>query len=257
MTPPAGDGFVELDEARADPGLRLVISGTVPSPWSQAAKGACKLAGLSTKIVRHVGDVAAINAWTGTDNVPVALYAKEPARTAATAIVGLLARLAPGTLLSDDPRTRADTMGHIDLVAGDGGLGWNTRLVIIDAGLRSDGQEGFPARVAAYLAPRYGYDPATHDEIVPRLERQLAALDARLGAASFFGGDRPDALDVYVATFLTILTPLTESDCPGMPPRMRVAFGTAAQKIAPLVPASLFAQRARMFERWLDWPIRL
>jgi hypothetical protein len=31
--------FVEFEEARAASGLRLVVAGGVPSPWSQGAMG--------------------------------------------------------------------------------------------------------------------------------------------------------------------------------------------------------------------------
>ena len=38
--------FVDIEEARAAAGLRLVIAGNVPSPWSQAAMGIFDIKGI-------------------------------------------------------------------------------------------------------------------------------------------------------------------------------------------------------------------
>ena len=57
-----------------------------------------------------------------------------------------------------------------------------------------------------------------------RARGQLAQLQAELGDREFFGGARPDALDVYAACFLMMLDPIAEEDCPRMLPALRRAF---------------------------------
>jgi len=249
--------FVETAVAREAKGTRLVVSGVVPSPWSEAAKGVFRLARIPVLAVRAMPRDKALLEWTGVDNVPVVLHGKEPARTCWSQIVGLAARLAPGTVLPADPVARAEAMGLLDLIAGEDGLGWNGRLAMIEASVTSDGARGFPAQVAGYLGKRYGFSAAIAEGLRARVMGQVATLSARLGARPYFGGDHPGAVDVYLATFLTPLVPISEADCPRMVPPLRAAFGTAAEAFGPLVPPELLAVRARMFEHHLPFPIEI
>ena len=249
--------FVPLAEAKVASGTRIVVASNVPSPWSEAAKNLFHLAGLPFVAVRVKDDPAGVNAWTGTDNAPVVVHDQEPMRSSWAAIIGLVARLAPGRVLPLDPTRRAAVMGAVDLLAGESGLGWNVRLTMIHDGLAGDGAGGFPARAAGYLAGRYGYVAEEAAQLHAKIAAQLAVLERILDGNDYYGGASPDALDVYAASFLTLLTPIEESDCPGFSPPLRAAFHSAAQKIGPLVPAPLRAQRARMFQHHLEWPIQL
>jgi len=189
--------------------------------------------------------------------VPVVLHEDEPARTNWAAIVGLVARLAPNALVPADPLARAHLMGHIDLIAGEGGLGWTSRLAMIHASFESQGERGFALPVAKFLARRYGFSrELTPAELVARARAQLAVLRDELRGA-YFGGERPNALDVYAATFLTPLTVIDDSVCPQMIEPLRRAFATARELLAEHVPPELFAHRQRMFEQHLPFPIRL
>ncbi len=71
-------------------------------------------------------------------------------------------------------------MGLLNEIAGEDGIGWNARLAMIDATLKSDGKRGFPLPVGQFLAARYGYTPDAGDRIRPRIERQLRAVQGRL-----------------------------------------------------------------------------
>ena len=73
--------FVDVATARNAPGVRIVVSGIVPSPWSEATKGLFRVANISVLAVRRMRDAAEVTAWTGVDNVPVVFHAAEPART--------------------------------------------------------------------------------------------------------------------------------------------------------------------------------
>jgi glutathione S-transferase len=249
--------FVDLETARARDGVRIVVAGSVPSPWSEATKGLFRLAGIPLVAVRRSRDTQAIDAWTGTDNVPVVLVGKEPPRSSWSAVVGLVARLAPGVLVPEEPQARAKLMGAIDLVAGEGGLGWNVRLTMIDAGLRTRGERGFPANIAAYLAARYGYVAEQQASVRNRIVEQLAFLRSLLGERAYFGGTVPDALDIYVATFLTIISTIPADASPLFSPSIHKAFACGADELGPLIPSELVALRARMFEHHLPWPFEL
>jgi glutathione S-transferase len=252
--------YVDVDTARDLAGTRLVTSALVPSPWSEAAKGLFTVAQLPAHVVaktREAGD--AVKAWTGVDNVPVVLHDKEPARTNWAAIVGLAARLdAASKLVPPEPSARARMFGVLEAIAGEQGLGWTARLAMIQASLESNGERGFTLGVATYLAKRYGHTAAVSPSVVrDRVQALLTLIHGELGARTWFGGDAPNALDVYAATFLTPLTVIDDDACPQITPQLRKAFGAASELLHDLVPAPLWAHRTRMFERHLAWPIRL
>ncbi|HEY1552141.1 MAG TPA: glutathione S-transferase C-terminal domain-containing protein [Kofleriaceae bacterium] len=250
--------YVDLARAKESIAIRIVVAGVLPSPWSEATKGLLRVAKLPAVAVRSMPGDREAATWTGVDNVPVVLHGKEPARTAASAIVALVARLAPDAgLVPHDLAGRADVMGLVELIAGEDGLGWNERLAMIHVGIASNGARGFPQPIATRLAKRYGYVDASFERVRERFTAQLAHLSARLAGRDYFGGDRPNAVDIYTATFLTPLVPLADADCPGFVSVAKQGFTAAAEEFGPLVPAELKALRARMFERHLAWPIEL
>ncbi len=248
--------YVDVETAKAAKGTRLVVNALVPSPWSEAMKGLFVVAKVPALAVRRTMDSAAVDAWTGVDNAPAAFHYREPIRTNWAAIVALVDRLAPGRVLPTDVAARAAAMGTLDLIAGEGGIGWNARLAMIDAGLAGDGA-GFPPPIAKFLGRRYGYSSETIGEAQPRIEAQLAFLATRL-TSDYFGGTEPDAIDVYCATFLTpVAAPLTEVECPGILPPLRQAFASAHAAFGSLIPPALIAHRERMFSSYLARPILL
>lgn len=255
--------YVDVATARSAPGVRIVVSGLVPSPWSEAAKGLFRIAGVPVLAVRRMRDSAEVTAWTGVDNVPVVFHGAEPARTHWAAITTLAARLAgPGVILPEDLPARIDAIGVLHEIAGEDGIGWNARLAMIDTSLSSDGKRGFPLPVARYLAQRYGYTPDAAARSRVRIAQQLAVLRDRLRAQhaaghAYLGGAAVSALDVYLATFLTPLSAIPPDDCPALEPVLRQAFGTAHEALGALVPDELRAHRMMMFQRHLGWPITL
>jgi glutathione S-transferase len=133
---------------------------------------------------------------------------------------------------------------------------------MIDATLTSGGKRGFPLPIGQYLAARYSYSPEAASGMRARIEQQLQVMRDRLRVQQAHGHDyltgaRLSALDIYLATFLTPLTEITEQDCPQLSPGLRAAYGTAHEALGPLVPAELLGHRKMMFERHLGWPIEL
>lgn len=255
--------FVDVATARSAPGVRIVVSGLVPSPWSEAAKGLFRIGNIPVLAVRRMRDATDVTAWTGVDNVPVVFHAAEPARTNWSAITTLAARLAPpGAVLPEDLPARVEAIGLLHEIAGEDGIGWNARLAMIDASLASEGQRGFPMPIAQYLARRYGHTPDAAARARERIAQQLGALHDRLRARqaqghAYLGGATVSALDVYLATFLTPLSPIAPEDCPALTPGLRQAFGAAHEAFGALVSDELRAHRAMMFQRHLAWPIAL
>lgn len=252
--------YVPLAIARESKGIRIVTNGLVPSPWSEAVKGVFRLAELPVIAVRAMPGDKELSAWTGIDNQPAVFNDREPVRTTAHAIVGLVARLAPGKVLPVAPAERALAMGLIELIAGEEGLGWNGRLAMVHAGLSEN--VGFPPPVAGYLGKRYGYKAEAVAALVPRVSAQFAVLLAGLEAQrargfAYFGGAMPSAVDVYVATFLTPMVELTQAHCPRMMPAMLPAFGAARARFGELVPGALVELRERMFAHHLEFPIAI
>jgi len=254
----AGVEYVDLSRARDARGIRIITSAAVPSPWSEAAKGLFVVGKLPALVVAKRRGDTEIQQWTGIDNVPIVLHNDEPARTNWAAIVALAARLAGSdVLLPATPGGRAEAFGLLELMAGEDGLGWTSRLAMIHTSLESSGARGFPMPIAVFLANRYGYAATlTVDELRRRFAGQLAVLRERL-TTTYFGGERPSAVDVYLATFLTPLGPIDDSICPQMTPALRQTFGTAAELLGDLVPSELWALHARMVEEHLPRPIRL
>jgi len=255
--------FVDVATARSAPGVRIIVSGLVPSPWSEATKGLFHVAKIPVRAVRRMRDGADITAWTGVDHIPVVLHDAAPARTGWAAITTLAARLAgPDVVVPDDVAARAEVMGLLHEIAGEDGIGWNSRLQMIHASLTSGGERGFSLPVGQYLAGRYGYTPDTAARARTRVARQLQLLRDRLLAQralghGFLGGPRISALDVYCATFLTPLSAISAEDCPALEPRLRQAFGCAHEALGELVPAELAAHRRTILEHHLAWPIAL
>ncbi len=253
--------FVEVAAAREATGVRIVVAGFIPSPWSEATKGLFRIAKVPVVAVRSLRGNPEIAAWTGVDNVPIVLHEAEPARTNWAAITGLAARLAgPDVLLPSEPRARADMMGLLEMIAGEDGLGWNGRLAMIDTSISAG--RGFPVPVAGYLAKRYGFAPDTLAAVRDRVAAQLGILRERciaqraLGHA-YLAGPTISALDIYAATFATPLTELSEAACPKLSPMVRAGFDTARERLGDLLPPELAAHRAMILEQHLGWPIAL
>ena len=250
--------FVDIETAKSARGVRIVASTVVPSPWSEAAKAVFAIAGVPFVVVRATPRDPAIFAWTRAHNVPVVFHDSEPARTIWSQIVTLADRLAePGRVLPRELRARVDDIGLLHELAGEHGLGWNARLLMIHASIASDGARSFPLPAATYLAAKYGYSPSAVEIGRARSREILAALAARLGDAPYFGGNAPTALDAYCATFLVPLAPIDDAVCPAMQPPLRAAFGVAAEELGPFVPPALVEHRKRMYAHQLPSPIAI
>ncbi len=254
--------FVDLAEAKARSGLRLVTVGGIPSPWSEAAKGLVHLKKIPCVGVRFAPGQPELEAWTGCANAPVAVYEDESPRSGWAEILLLAERLAPEPrLIPADPGERALLFGLAHEICGEMGLGWSRRLCAIHQAIDSGGRIGFPLPIARYLAGRYGYRPDNEAEAKQRVVDVLGMLAQRLRAqrdagSRFYLGDAPSALDVYSATFLGSLRPLPPELCP-MPDGLREAFASIDPETEKALDPLLVEHRDRVYREFLELPLTL
>jgi len=255
--------FVDIAAARGRSGLVLVVSGLVPSPWSEAAKGISHVKGLNAAIVRGKPRDPELEAWTRSHNVPVAMYQDEPPRTGWAEILMLCERLSEQVpLVPSDPARRCKLFGLGHELAGEGGFGWCARLLTIDGSLRSEGARGFPLKVAKYLAKKYGYAPERVPAARAKVESVIAVLSAELERSRAVGhpyvlGDTLSALDIYCAAFSVLLVGAPEADCPAMPGEFRPIFSYLKEDLGITTPRALLEHRTFMHSRHLPWPLTL
>lgn len=252
--------YVTAAEAIARHGLRMMVVGQVPSPWSEAAKGIFHLKRLDFAAVRLAYDDTALQAWAGQSSAPVVVFEREPPRSGWAEILMLAERLEPNPpLLPSDPLQRARALELADRLCGPGGLGWSRRLQLVHAGL--NGKGGFSVRVAGYLGRKYGYDPASAeatDQRVRQLLNDFADVLRTQHAAghAYYLGDAFSAVDIYAATVMGLFRPLPHDVC-AMAPALRPALEWLDEATAAALDPALLAHRDLVYQRHLQLPLSL
>lgn len=257
--------YVDVNRARALPGLRLVLTAGVPGPWGEAAKGifhAKKIA--FTRVAQSAGaDNDALYEWTGHRNAPVAMYEDEPARTAWGEILWLAERIAPEpSLLPADPDDRIRCLGLAEALMGVGGFGWSRRLMLLRPGMGdSDTPPEAMRAVLGRMARQYGYSRAAADAaparvvaILELLSRQLAAQRAQ--GRRYLIGERVSAVDIYWAAMAALVAPLPADVC-AMPEMMRSMYGNPGPVVAKAVDPALLEHRDRVYREHMEFPLAL
>lgn len=252
--------YVNVDEAIARSGLRMVVVGGIPSPWGEAAKGMLHIKRIPWCAVRLSYDSEPMKQWTGQRSGPVAIYNDDKPRSGWAEILLLAERLAPEpALLPADAAERALAFGLAHEICGEGGLGWTRRLQLVHAGLQSSG--GFAPRAAQYLSRKYGYSPEAGAAAPQRVAALLRMLSARLhlqraAGSGYYIGDRVTAVDVYSATFTAMFRPLPPEQCP-MDAATRQAFELRDPITEAALDPILLAHRDRMYAEHLELPLSL
>lgn len=255
----SGD-WIDAETARTRPGLRLVLSRGVPGPWGESAKGLFHAKGVAfARVAQTVGgDNAALRAWVGRDDAPVAVWNDEPPRDGWAEIAWLAERIAPEPrLIPDDPDLRARVFGLGHELAGEQGLGWCRRLMLVDFLKRNAPK----LPVGDYLARRYGYTPEAAAAAPARVAAILRALSAQLAAQRAQGrrwlvGDALSALDVWWSAFAALLDPLPEEACP-LPAGVRATYVVQDPVVRAALDPALLAHRDLVYREHLELPVRL
>ncbi|MEW6269503.1 MAG: hypothetical protein AB1689_09435 [Thermodesulfobacteriota bacterium] len=252
--------YVDVEQARSLPGLRLVLTAGVPGPWSEAAKGILHVKRLPVTLVRQElgGENQALREWTGQTSAPVAAWQEERPRTTSVEILFLAERLAPDPpLVPCDPEQRAHMFGLCHEIIGEQGFGWSRRLMLLHTTLTYAG--GAAPDGIRRMAAKYGYSPeaaAAAPARAAEVLRLLAAQLARQRAAGsrFLIGDRLSALDVYWATFAVLVAPLPEELCP-MPPAIRSVYQSDDPVVRSALDPALLEHRDFVYREYLELPV--
>lgn len=255
--------YVDVATARKTGGLRLVLTQGVPGPWGEAAKGLFHVKGIDYTPVRQVGgqENAELLAWTGQANAPQAVYLDEAPRCGFAEIVLLAERLVPEpALVPQDAADRATMFGLLFEIAGETGLGWCRRLMLIDPGLRLPPEAvGTLRPTLERLAERYGYSTKAADAAPARVAATLELLAAQWAAQRaegqrFLVGNALSALDIYWAAFAALLDPLPDELCP-MPEGLRGQYGNVGPVVEAALDPALLAHRDAIYREFLVLPL--
>jgi glutathione S-transferase len=252
--------WLEADQGRDLPGLRLVLSAGVPGPWGEAAKGLFRVKRIPYARVRQLagGSNEALRAWTGRDDAPVAVWNDEPPRHGWAEIALLAERLAPEPrLIPDAVEERVVLFGLGRELCGELGLGWCRRLMLV----RDLTSAAPDLPIARYLAGRYGYSREAAEAAPARIAAILRAFAAQLAAQRARGhrylvGEALSALDVWWAAFAAMIEPLPPELC-AMRPEVRASYRVRDPVVLAAVDRELLAHRDLVYREHLELPVEL
>ena len=252
--------YVDLEEAKAREGLRMVVVAGVPSPWGEAAKGILHVKRIPWLAVKLDPSSDAMAEWAGERSGPVAVYEREAPRSGWAEILLLAERLVPSpALLPADPGDRALALGLAQEICGEMGLGWCRRNMGVHSSL--SGGPGFPKPIARYLGEKYGYRPEDGDLYAARVIDVLGLLAGRLHAqrkasSRYLLGGSLSAVDIYSATFMALFKPLPPEHCP-MPEALRPAFENLDGATAKAFDPILLEHRDFIYSEHLELPLSI
>jgi glutathione S-transferase len=254
--------YVPVDEARVAEGLRLTLTGGLPAPWSESAKGVFWVRKVPYIPVLQIGGGPneEIIAWTGHRNAPTAMYDDEPARATAMEIINLAERLGSGpSLLPENISDRVLMFGLLNEIAGEGGLAWNARMLMFASMIEAYGEDAVKDNP---MLKDYDYSAenatAAPGKIIEVLQVLAAQLHKQQAAGSrYYIGECISALDIYWACFSQMLDPLPAEVNP-MPDYVRSAWGQLTKALSVFgfeANPVLLAHRDYVFSNHLQWPL--
>ena len=254
--------YVSVEDARNADGLRLVLTGGLPAPWSEAAKGCFRVRNVSYMPVFQQGGGAneEILTWTGHRNAPTAMLDNEHARVSALDMINLAERMGSGTsLIPEDIDERVLMFGLLNEIAGENGLAWNARILMFKVMIDNTGEE---AMADNPMLRDYHYDAAETAtapiKIIAILRRLTAQLHSQAKQDSrYFIGNRLSALDIYWACFSQMLDSLP-ADVNPMPDSLRQVWGLTRKAIQAAgydIDPALLQHRDYIFPNYLQWPL--
>lgn len=249
--------YLNVEQARNLPGLRLALTRGVPGPWSEAAKALFRHHGVAYSPVEQIAGAEnpELVEWTRHRNAPIAVYENEPPRVRWLEILDLAERLGSGpSLVPEDRADRIFMVGLINEIAGEGGLAWNARVLMLHAAAAAQSTSAADNPMFA----EYRYDPGLVDANIVKIQSFLDYLADHIKTRAAQGshylvGDGFTAADIYWTFFSNMLEPMPPAQCP-MPDGLRAVWGVVAQSISGYDPV-LIEHRNRMLNDHLELPL--
>jgi glutathione S-transferase len=256
--------YVEVDQALAMRGLRVVLSPGVPGPWSEAAKGILYVKKLPyTKVRQELGgENRPLLQWSAQTTAPVFVYEDERPRSLWNDQLYLAERLSPDPpLIPDSIEQRALMFGLANELCGENGFGWSRRLMMLHTTLSNPNAPAPAKSGAGFLGRKYGYSPAVAQAAPQRVAEILRALSRQLksqraSGSKFFIADRLSALDIYWAAFAALIEPLPDELCQ-MSSGFRRMYTCTDPAVTPQVSPQLLAHRDFIYHEFLELPVDL
>jgi glutathione S-transferase len=255
--------YIDIEQAKTLSGLRLVLPPGRPNPWGEALKGICYVKKIPYVRVRKAqGHDPALQTWTSQSSAPVAVWNNERPRSTWIEQLYLAERLAPQpALIPEDVEDRALMFGCCNEMCGEHGLGWSRRVMLLHATLANPQSEESAREFASYMGGKYGYSQATAEAAPHGIAQILRLLGTRLEhqraqGNKFFIGEGLSALDIYWATFATLIKPLPPDLCP-IPEPLRVAFTNTDPVVAAALTPGLMEHRDFIYREYLELPMDL
>lgn len=257
--------YVEPEEARQMPGLKLALTTGVPGPWGESAKKVLEFKGIDyIPVAQHASRPnEALVEWTGIRNAPILIADDEPPRTNFQDIVAYAERLQPEpSLVPADPEERLQCFGISNEICGEGGFGWKRRHVMRDAYAARPADAppvGNPRLDRQTMAKAYGGTESEAEASPAYLAAMLDTLAARLEAqkargSRYFVGDAVTACDIHWACFSALLEPMPHEVNP-MPDWLRVSYSYLGPVLEHHKHPILLEHRDNMFEQHLGLPL--
>jgi glutathione S-transferase len=256
--------YASLQEARTMTGLRLILgANAVPGPWREACKAIFHVKKIPFTPVASAGQDGSqreLIEWTAQASAPVAIWNDERPRSTWIEQLYLAERLQPEpALIPANTDDRVNMFGTINEIAGENGLGWQRRQILIDETVSNPGTDDRTRNFWKRFGGKYGYTPeavtaapaksaAILKYLSERLERQKAK------GSKFFIGERLTALDIYWTTFSAIIRPLSVELCP-MADSFRVMYTEKDPAVAAAASPLLFEHRDFIYREYLELPV--
>jgi glutathione S-transferase len=249
-----------IKEAMAQDGLRLMTIPQVPSPWSEATKGILYVKGLEfDRILEEQGEENLLQEWTAQTSKPVLVWNKERPATGWAEILHLAERLQPEPqLIPEDRNDRIEMFGLSHELCGEMGFGWCFRLLACTQGYEQE-NSAFPGFVIDMMAEKYGWSPGMSAIAKTRALEIMSSIEDRLASQqsngkSYLIGDKLSALDIYWATFCSLIHPLPHELCP-MLDFIRDAYQSDDDEINSALSQRLINHQTFIYKTHLQLPV--
>jgi glutathione S-transferase len=221
--------YLKPENARQLPGVRLVLTQEAFGPWGQAVKKMLEFKQIPyIAVAQRAGEPnEELVKWTGTRNAPTIVKDDEPPVTRWFDQIPYIENMKPTpALIPPDSDSRVQMFGIIHELAGESGVGWCRRLMMmndIDRGTKSAGKPLAPMMTT--LMNTYGFAGQSSENAAERVADIVANLvrrlkDQRARGSRFFVGSELTAADIYWASF-SYMIQLLPDDISYLPPEMR------------------------------------